>query len=436
MKPELNNKVLKNFSYLGIVQLLNYIFPIITIPLVARVLGVEKLGLVNYIFSYVAYFSLIVTYSFNFSAVRRYSETQNINKVFGLTFTSQCYLFVFSTLSYILLVTIVDDLRNNLLLSLIAYLAVATILFEKNWVFQVYQELKILALVNLVIKSLTTILIFFIISKKEDYIYYALILNGVNFLTTVVTFFYCQYRYRIQWKFHRINEVLKNLKLEKALFFSAIVISLYTTTNIVLLGYFSNVEEVGLYAAAQKILDIGKMFLILPVTQIIYPIVSLKIKQNTEAGVDFVRKLMPIFLYSSIILVFGTIIFGPLVLYVLYGSDFTGAIPILLILSISSFFSFFSAVFGILIMLNLDMDKYFLNNQIFVACFSVLTLILILPKGGAITASIVLVLSEFFITSYQFYFLRKKGYFFITKEILKISNLKKSLLLLRGGVDA
>jgi len=45
------NKILKNFSYLGVVQILNYALPIITIPLVSRALGVEKIGLISYIFS-------------------------------------------------------------------------------------------------------------------------------------------------------------------------------------------------------------------------------------------------------------------------------------------------------------------------------------------------------------------------------------------------
>lgn len=56
----------------------NYVFPLITIPIVARIFGPEKLGLINYIAAIVGYFSLVVSYSFNFTGVRRVTREKTV----------------------------------------------------------------------------------------------------------------------------------------------------------------------------------------------------------------------------------------------------------------------------------------------------------------------------------------------------------------------
>ena len=69
------------------------------------------------------------------------------------------------------------------------------------------------------------------------------------------------------------------------LFFSSVVISLYTSTSTLLLGLYCNNRDVGLYTAASKLVDIAKVFAIMPITQLIYPIVTQKISDNVEEGV-------------------------------------------------------------------------------------------------------------------------------------------------------
>ena len=102
-----SNKVLKNFSYLSIVQVLNYGLPLITIPIVSRALGVETIGLVNYIFSYITYFVLFVSYSFSLTAIRKLSNKNQINLIFSLVFKSQILLFLISTIVFLFVLFLV-----------------------------------------------------------------------------------------------------------------------------------------------------------------------------------------------------------------------------------------------------------------------------------------------------------------------------------------
>ncbi len=50
----------KNIVSLGIVQVANYLMPLITMPYISRIIGVENFGLINFSSVFVSYFILLV----------------------------------------------------------------------------------------------------------------------------------------------------------------------------------------------------------------------------------------------------------------------------------------------------------------------------------------------------------------------------------------
>ena len=151
------NKILKNFSYLGIVQTLNYALPIITIPLVSRALGVEKIGLISYIYSYLTYLILFINYSFSLTAIRKQNKINNLNHTFSLVFKSQIFLLILTIPFLILALLFVPDLKQNMILTCISYIAVIGAFFDKNWVYQYKQDLSLVAIINVVLKFLSVL---------------------------------------------------------------------------------------------------------------------------------------------------------------------------------------------------------------------------------------------------------------------------------------
>ena len=53
------SNIKKNFFYSSILTTANYIFPILTYPYVSRVLGVNNIGICNFIDSIINYFILL-----------------------------------------------------------------------------------------------------------------------------------------------------------------------------------------------------------------------------------------------------------------------------------------------------------------------------------------------------------------------------------------
>ena len=194
---------------MSIVQVLNYGLPLITIPIVSRALGVETIGMVNYIFSYITYFVLFVSYSFSLTAIRKLSNQNQINLIFSLVFKSQILLFLISTIVFLFVLFFIPDLKRNQNLAIVAYLLVVAALFDKSWLFQYKQDLSVVAIVNAIFKLLSMVFIVFFVSEKKDYLIRALALSGVNLLTKLVLFITSLIKYKIQLVhfFHQLSLV-------------------------------------------------------------------------------------------------------------------------------------------------------------------------------------------------------------------------------------
>lgn len=85
------------------------------------------------------------------------------------------------------------------------------------------------------------------------------------------------------------------LKDDRYIFFSSIITSLYTTTGIVLLGSLGSKIDVGYYSSAQKLIDVCRAVVLIPISQVIFPILSEKFGKDISSGISVVVKIMPVF---------------------------------------------------------------------------------------------------------------------------------------------
>ncbi|WP_320715401.1 oligosaccharide flippase family protein, partial [Enterobacter bugandensis] len=67
----------KNIILLFFVQASNYLFPLLTLPYLMRVLGAENFGIVAMVQAWLQYIIIFVDYGFNFSATLLVSVNKN-----------------------------------------------------------------------------------------------------------------------------------------------------------------------------------------------------------------------------------------------------------------------------------------------------------------------------------------------------------------------
>ena len=88
IKKVLNSKVLKNGIWLTILQLVNTVIPIITIPYVTRILGTNEYGVFSIALNWILYLQVLVEYGFGLSGSRKVallkeSEHEKLNQLFN-----------------------------------------------------------------------------------------------------------------------------------------------------------------------------------------------------------------------------------------------------------------------------------------------------------------------------------------------------------------
>lgn len=431
-----NKKLLKSVTSLGIVQIANYIFPFITIPIVSRVLGPEKIGLVNYAVAFSSYFVLLVSYSFDLTGVRRAVQLNNntklINELFSKIFFSQLFLVGISLIIFIACLFLVPFLKQDYLVSIISFAFCLQSLFSQNWLFQAKQQLKFIAGYNFAARSLIMVGVLLTIHEEEDYIIYACIFNLVPVLVSVISFIIAYKKFKLQLKIPKFTDVLKLIKEDKIIFFSSMIISLYSTTTTVILGFYHSNDIVGYYTSAQKVVDIARNVVMRPLVQGLFPFIGAAFTQGLAIGVNTVKKILPLFLILTLSVVTSIAIFGPYVINIFFGEKFKDSIILLEVLNIGLFAIFFNIFFGSLVMLNLKMDKFFFAISIFAAIFSLVLNFLFVPKYGALATSIIWTSTEFMIISIQIYIIRKRKINIFSKEQLSIKYIIQNIRRLKS----
>ena len=83
-QKNLGRGVLSNVFANGILQFLNYAFPVLTLPFLGSAIGLEEFGVVNFFSVLVGYFTLFVIYGFDASATRKVPELEGDLKKMNL----------------------------------------------------------------------------------------------------------------------------------------------------------------------------------------------------------------------------------------------------------------------------------------------------------------------------------------------------------------
>lgn len=347
IKLKNQKRLLSNFSYMFIIQMLNYILPFVTIPYIVKIIGVEKFGVISFSYAFIAYFQLITNYGFKMLAVRDISQNRSsiltLSKIFWKVITAQFLLFVLSAILFYFIVENFDKISQYKEVFIYSFgMIIGNFLFP-IWFFQGVENMKYIAIFNFISRTLYMVSIFIFVNDSIDYIYIPL-LNSISLiLIAISSIILIKQKFHILFKLPSINE-LKVYYIEGYyLFLSTIVVNLYTTFNSLILGLLIGYEAVGIYSLAERIYSaIIKVIII--VNQVLYPYLA---KFSTDIK-HLIYKMRYLLRYYIIFLFFISIsmyLNSEFIISLLFGDNHSESILILKILSITIFFKPYGAFF-------------------------------------------------------------------------------------------
>lgn len=407
-----NSRLTQNVTALLVLKGADYLLNFLMFPFLLRMIGPSAFGAIVFMQSIAQYFVIVTDYGFNMTAPRDIARAENereIGKIFVNVMSAKIIMIsAILGLSGVVIFFLPQSVEFDFLLFLaVMPLALGNIAFPV-WFFQGIQEMKYITISSVIARSLLLVLMLVTVSSPKDYLIAALLFSSMPVVSGILSFYIIIRKYKFVFVRPDLNGIIKTIKDGWQIFLSTVAINLYTNTNIVILGVFTNPTIVGYFGAASKLVDSFKG-LMSAVTQAVYPHVSAKLKNSTEETILFIRKFTKYYTGAFFVISFLLFVLAEPVVVVLFGENYRESVIILRILSWLPFIISFSQVYGIQTLLNFGKQQTFSKILICSAVFDLLILFPLTYCFGEIGVAITMVAVEVVVTLATRYYAKKCG---------------------------
>lgn len=308
--------IASNFVSLTALQIANYVLPLIILPFLVSVLGVEKFGLVMFAQSLGTFFLIAVDFGFEISGTREVAIVKNEQPKLAQTFSAimviKVFFIVFWLLVLCLLVEFIPRFKEDALVYYLSFGMVIGQAIFPVWFFQGIEKMKFVTLINVLAKLIFTILIFVIIKQESDY-YLVPAFNGIGFIIAGLLGFIISLKH-INLAKPPLHLIKKLFNDSFSLFVGKLATTLYTTSNVLILGLFAGDTIVGVYASMEKlIIAVKNMYA--PLYQAVFPWLS---NQAQAKKLQILKKAIPYLLLVGMCVIIVTFFFGDFILNLIY----------------------------------------------------------------------------------------------------------------------
>ncbi|MDE5947151.1 MAG: flippase [Oscillospiraceae bacterium] len=396
----------KNFMYQMIYEILIIILPFVTSPYIARVIGAEGQGMYSYSYSIAYYFVLFSMLGLknygNRAIARARDDSDGLNKTFSNILALH---IIISILCFTVYVIYVSTLKTDKLFAFIQTAYVLSGLFDVSWFFFGIEKFKLTVMRSTIIKILNVICIFVFVRNSEDLWKYCLIMS-LGMLISQLTLWIPLRKYvrivRPHWK-----EMTTHLKPMLIFFIPAIAVSLYKYMDKIMIGALSNKTQLGFYENAEKVNNIPMTIISSFGTVMLPKMSNLAAKSDNKKSTHYMSLSMQFVMCLAFALAFGLAGVGQIFAPIFWGDEFQLSGKIIMGLSITIPFISFANVIRTQYLIPHAKDREYLTSVVAGAVINLSINYLLIPKHGAIGATIGTIAAEILVCLIQTYSVRK-----------------------------
>lgn len=406
------SKVLSNIFLLGILQVTISILPLLTVPYLVRVIGVNYFGLLAFANAVIAYFNLITDFGFNLTATKEISihrkDKNKLIEVFSSVLTIKFGLLTISLITLILLGFLFDKFGNEFHVFILSFGLVLGQMLFPQWLFQGMEKMKYVTYLSMSAKILFTISIFILVKKQSDYYLVPLLNSAFYILSGIISLIFVYRNFDIRFKKQKKHILLKYFKESFKIFKGTFSYSAIAPTIIFLTGSFFGNLIVGYYSAIDKLIR-GIAYFASPVAQAIFPFLSKGYKENQKKTLQNSVKISLSFLTFTILKSTVLAYYGNTILSFIYKKEFVTSFT----LNTYYILLFFPPLYGIVhtycTQNLLIMNKYNAYGYVLVSAFiiSIILYLVLMSMIGVMAAPVTVILIELYIATILIYFIVK-----------------------------
>ncbi|MBN2394955.1 MAG: flippase [Candidatus Atribacteria bacterium] len=381
-------KIFSNIYWAVVGKVVNISSGLLVGIFVARYLGPEEYGLMNYVISYVALFSILATFGFDNIEVRElarrsYPKEQILGTALYLRF-----FFATATILLIIITLLLFEPDHFTFWMIIVYslsLIFNTFAIIRNYftsiVFNEYivkteiTRTIIGALIKIGLLLVKAPLEWFIISSTFDFF---IIASGYIY----------SYRKKVShiksWSFKK-EIAFYQIKESFPLLLSGAAIIIYQKIDQIMIRSIIDNKAVGQFAVAAKF---AEFIIFIPgiIAQTITPLLVQAREENQKLYELKRQQFMDVMVWGAIGLSLATSLSAKIIITVLYGHAYNEAIPVLQIMAWKAAFASFLLVSGQIIIIQ-NLQRFAVIRNIIGCLVNVILNFVVIPKWGIIGAA-------------------------------------------------
>lgn len=399
-------KMKTNFIYNLAYQILAIILPLITAPYIARVLGSHNVGVYTYTQACANYFFLFIMLGVNNYGNRTIAEVRDDKEKLSATFW-EIYSFQFLmgfAVTIVYMVYCIYFVKEDILVSFLQYLYVASGWFSVNWLMFGLEQFKLTTIRNIVVRLGMAAGVFLFVKTRDDLPIYTIIIAGGNLLSVLVIWPFV-FKH-ISFKIPSWEGIKQHIKPNLILFWPVIAVSLYNIMDKLMLGMMGSKDEVGFYTYAENIVQIPNT-LILALDNVMLPrMANLYATDKNEKATNLMNSVMMFAMMTAAAMAFGLAGIGPIFVPWFYGDSFKKCSLFIVMLCPIIIFKGWAGALRTQYIIPNKKDKVYLISLTAGAIVNLIINYLLIPRYEGVGAVIGTIVAEFFVAFIQFYMLR------------------------------
>src|SRR5690625_5129745 len=220
-----------NFSYLMLLRISGYVFPLITIPYLARVIGVDGFGKIAFAAAVVLWFKTITDWGFNYTSTRDLAKNSDNKELVSFIFTNTIWakiiLMLISFVVFSILIHTIPVLKENKLILLLTFFTIIGEVIFPEWVFQAMEKMKYITILSLISRLIFTLLVFVCIKDAEDYILNPLFTRLGSIVCRIASLYIITVQWGVKLGKPNISYIYNTIKKSTNVFINNVMPNLY-----------------------------------------------------------------------------------------------------------------------------------------------------------------------------------------------------------------
>lgn len=398
-----NKNILSSTFYLGIIEFVKLLLPFVALPYIISTVGADKYGLIVFVQSIVAYFSILIGFGFDISAVRSVAIHRDNKKELGRIVSSvlgvKFILLLVSLVLLTLLVLTVGSFRVNALIFYFVFFSCLSDLLFPVWFFQGIEKMKVITIVQFSAMLFYVGSIFLFVRTESDYIYVPLFQSSGLVLSGLLGFFLLIWKEKLPFAIPTRAELIHTFKESLPFFASRFSVVINSNIAKTLSGLFLGYHETAVFDLAQKISS-AAMIPLYVLNRAIFP------HNANKQDRRFATKALFAVILITIVVAVADFAFSPLAVRFFGGDQLMDSVFISRVLCLWVLIGGVSIYEGSSVLVAFGHVKPF-NYSVLLSSAALLLLyglFYLTDNFTLMSFAFALIFAEFFIAIYRFYF--------------------------------